>query len=396
MAIHSNPSPTPEPSLVSLACLKEQIALTIPSPRKSYSRSRQSIHIDSPSFARRQESLSEIPLDLEVFVQNVKTVAKCHTVKAETVFYLAYGSNLSAETFQGKRGIKPLSQINVLVPSLRLTFDLAGIPYTEPCFANTGLRNVPFTAIAKSQSEELVSEKTPLILLTSPPPYHKDRWSKGLVGVVYELTLADYAHVIATEGGGASYHDLVIECYPLESEAHSVPEHPVTIPFKAHTLFAPARPVSNSLTTGTTRDVRKRSSRPNSSYAQPSARYLKLITDGADEHDLPEEYKTYLHQIRPYQMTSARQRIGQFIFLSIWGPIIMSVFAMQKLVVDDQGKVPPWMVQLLLAVFAGVWSSYDGTFKNLFGDGERTEGQTSSTAYCHGTSDLALSEKHSV
>src|SRR5262245_9154043 len=44
--------------------------------------------------------------------------------KGKSVLYLAYGSNLCNETFRGVRGIKPLSQINVVVPSLRLTFDL--------------------------------------------------------------------------------------------------------------------------------------------------------------------------------------------------------------------------------------------------------------------------------
>lgn len=29
-------------------------------------------------------------------------------------------------------------------------------------------------------------------------------------------------------------------------------------------------------------------------YAQPSTRYLKLIRDGAREHELPEEYQEYL------------------------------------------------------------------------------------------------------
>ena len=65
------------------------------------------------------------------------------TSNEKTVLYLAYGSNLSAETFKGNRGIRPLSAVNVHVPSLNLTFDLAGIPYIEPCFANTQYRTPP-------------------------------------------------------------------------------------------------------------------------------------------------------------------------------------------------------------------------------------------------------------
>ena len=103
------------------------------------------------------------------------------STSSSTILYLAYGSNLCAETFKGRRGIKPLSAVNVHVPSLDLTFDLPGIPYTEPCFANTRYHLPP----SHSDSD-----------------YHKDRWHKGLIGVVYEVTPEDYRTIIATEGGG--------------------------------------------------------------------------------------------------------------------------------------------------------------------------------------------------
>jgi hypothetical protein len=85
-----------------------------------------------------------------------------------TYLYLAYGSNLSYETFQKGRGVKPLAQLNVQVPDLRLTFDLPGIPYAEPCFANSGTRDP-----LKDDPTQKPKDK-----------YHKDRWHKGLIGVV--------------------------------------------------------------------------------------------------------------------------------------------------------------------------------------------------------------------
>ncbi|KKY17872.1 putative gliotoxin biosynthesis protein [Diplodia seriata] len=238
-----------------------------------------------PSGERRKQSLCETPLDLQdtTPLDNVTAVAR------ETVLYLAYGSNLCYETFQGKRGIRPLSQINVVVPSLRITFDLPGIPYTEPCFSNSGLRDSTL-----GNEDETASEKTPLLAPTSE--YHKDRWKKGLVGVVYEVTLSDYAHIIATEGGGTGYKDVLVDCYPLDDE-DSVPDQPTGQPFKAHTLFAPS-------------DRGGRLKRPDPSYAQPSARYLKLITDGAEEHRLPKDYKDYLYEIRPYTITNVVILLG--------------------------------------------------------------------------------------
>ncbi|KAI9872975.1 MAG: hypothetical protein M1830_000980 [Pleopsidium flavum] len=315
-----------------------------------------------PSQQRKSQSLSETPFDPETFADEADDK---DFGRPDTVLYLAYGSNLCAETFQGKRGIKPLAQVNVLVPELVMTFDLPGIPYVEPCFANTRYRNKP----SSLQSSTTDSEKHPVLNTESWLKYHKDRWKKGLVGVVYEVTKKDYAHIIATEGGGASYRDIVVDCYAL-SAAETVPEKPTATPFKAHTLFSPAIP-----STPPGQPPPKsggRITRPDPSYAQASARYLKLITDGADEHDLPKEYKQYLHELQPYTMTTNKQRLGQFIFIALWVPIISFVFSAQKLFVGKGGRSPAWLVELMGAIFKAVWASYDGFFVKLFGDGERT------------------------
>lgn len=286
----------------------------------------------------------------------------------KTIYYLAYGSNLCKETFLGKRGIKPLSATNVVVPSLRLTFDLPGIPYTEPCFANTARRQVDREVPQPTVETCRNDEKTPLIRsdhsASRDMGYHKDRWHKGLVGVVYGLTPKDYAHVIATEGGGASYQDITVPCHILGSGVETVPAHPTTSTLLAHTLFAPTE-------TGKPEEG-GRDRRADPSYAQASARYLKLLTDGAAEHNLPKEYADYLAQIRPYRITNARQRVGQFIFMTVWFPIVMGMFKLLKMFADNKGRVPPWAAKLSAAVFAAVWKSYDGFFLGIFGDGERS------------------------
>lgn len=262
-----------------------------------------------------------------------------HQDADKTVLYLAYGSNLAAETFLGKRGIRPLSQVNVVVPSIRLTFDLPGVPYSEPCFANSGYR----TPGEKPSPEH--------------PPYHKNAWKKGLVGVVYEVTKKDYAHIIATEGGGSGYQDVLVDCYVLaDNSEEEVPLEPTNTPFKAHTLYAP--------------NDRVRRSDPD--YAQPSARYLKLIMDGAHEHNLPAEYVHFLANIRSYRATSAGQKLGAFVIMMLWGPIIMFFFASAKLFAGKDGRYPLWLARFMKALFTAVWASYDIVFHPVFGDGERT------------------------
>ena len=314
-------------------------------------------HLPSPSERRRADSLQDAPYDL--LSSQICRQRGGGPDLPDTVLYLAYGSNLCAETFQGKRGIRPLSQVSVVVPELVMTFDLAGLPYVEPCFANTKYRT--------TEPSPLPSEKTSL--LSAPPPeYHKNRWKKGLVGVVYEVTKEDFAHIIATEGGGASYQDVLVQCYEIPQNQATVPEHPTSDPFKAHTLYSPISPPGENPPP----QEGGRFSRPDPDYAQPSARYLKLIHDGADEHALPEEYKTYLHQLRAYTVTTRKQEIGRAIFMMVWLPLITMVFGLNRRFADEDGRAPSWLVAVTGAVFKGMWMSYDGVFYGVFGDGERT------------------------
>ena len=313
--------------------------------RKPTFKGQSSRRVPCTSHSRRLESLADSPLN---FCDLEQHVIQDHTNAKDTVLYLAYGSNLSVETFRGKRGIRPISQVNALVPQLVATFDLPGIPYSEPCFANTRYRQPDGITLTKAWEKDN--------LLLEPLDYHKDRWHKGLVGVVYEVTKTDYLHIIATEGGGAGYQDVVVDCYILSGDpTEEVPLYPKGETFKAHTLFSPPRII-----------------RPDPSYAQPSTRYLKLITDGAEECSLPYEYQTYLKGIRPYQPTTSKQRLGQFVFLSTWMPAFALIFGAGNIFLDKNGRYPEWYVAFANAIFAAVWASYDNFFKKLFGDGERT------------------------
>lgn len=293
------------------------------------------------SLARQHQSLSDTPLEPYRTPLEARQGAG---EPSDTVLYLGYGSNLSAETFRGKRNIKPLSQVNVVVPALSLTFDLPGIPYAEPCFGNVRLRDA--STIERDHGHPTNED------------YHKDHWQKGLVGVVYEVTRDDYVHIIATEGGGSGYQDVLVDCFALSSDpTEDVPWKPSNAAFKAHTLFAPAEVA-----------------RPDHSYAQPSARYLKLITDGATEHALPLEYQAFLHQIRTYHTTTTKQQLGAFVFLGVWSPFFLFVFGGAGIFLRPDGTYPKWLATFLRAMFTAVWASYDKFFKRTFGDGERTIG----------------------
>ena len=104
-----------------------------------------------------------------------------------TLWYLAYGANMSAAKFTGSRGIVPLASARVRVPAWSLAFNIPGLPYSEPCFTSI----VPTLSPAPP----------------SPPP--------DVLGVAYLITQEQYVQVIGSEGGGIAYDDIEVEAVPV-------------------------------------------------------------------------------------------------------------------------------------------------------------------------------------
>ncbi|KAK3395429.1 hypothetical protein B0T20DRAFT_34711 [Sordaria brevicollis] len=343
---------------------------------------------------------------------------------SSTVLYLAYGSNMCAKTFLGMRKIRPISQVNVSAPSIRLTFDLPGIPYLEPCFANIALRKLP--------KKPPVVPIPPLDPPKLPPPGQPQPPSKnsgdsnsgssgdwnmetgGLIGVVYEVTTEDYARILATEGGGASYHEILVPCIELPAPVR-IPEHPrpdLPKPFLARTLYAPQLPDVPDDPKDPKHPVPKPGPkpptgaeepkdphdphdpqnppnlppkwrrtltklllpihRPSQPPTQPSLRYLTLLRSGALEHELPPAYQSYLDNLEPYTITSTRQKLGRIVFMIMWMPWFFFVLEATKWVADEKGKVPGWWAGMMAVMMHVVWGTYDWVFKPVFGEGERT------------------------
>jgi hypothetical protein len=299
-----------------------------------------------PRSQRLFESLASHPFCFETAVRTPLAEQISDQTEEDTVLYLAYGSNLAASTFLGQRGIKPISAINVRVPELELAFNLPGLPYQEPCFANT----------------RYLSPTTPspsLELLFDDENDDDPTWEKGLIGVVYEVTPTDFAKIIATEGGNTSYKDVLVTCYPLPKGTTTISSIPSGEPFKAHTLYCPP-------------DGPSHIHRPLPDYAQPSHRYLGLITTGAEEHGLPDEYQKYLCRLQAYSITTTKQKFGRVLFIGTWAAPVLFMLGLAKLVGDEKGNAPEWYARAMSTLFRGVWGSYDVVFKKMFGDGERT------------------------
>ncbi|KAI1376209.1 hypothetical protein F4677DRAFT_419219 [Hypoxylon crocopeplum] len=314
-----------------------------------------------------------------------------------TVLYLAYGSNLSSETFLGRRGIRPISQINVSAPGFDLAFDLPGLPYWEPCFSNATPRKIPkppfpgdppkppFPPPSRRDNDvRMVEEgRHPAMPLLPALPPEAPSWSKGMYGVVYEVSRADYGKIIRTEGGGASYHDVLTPCLALPPSV-SIPEKPpipeLPRPFMAHTLYAPRLPSFPDDDDGDDDDDEKRwwrklllpVRRPAPDYAQPSPRYMRLILDGAREHYLPDDYQAYLGRLPTYKITTWRQEIGRWLLLLTVLPFFALTLVLSSLLAGEDGTVPRWLAAASTVSLNLVWIVYDAVFKPVFGDGEHT------------------------
>ncbi|WEW61378.1 hypothetical protein PRK78_006868 [Emydomyces testavorans] len=342
--------------------------------------------IPQTSIERQHAAVHDHALNVSALLQDDQR--KEHSLKQKTVLYLGYGSNMSSQTLRKTRGITPLSQINVCVPDLCLTFDLPGVPYLEPCFAATQYRDpatgrprYPNGRLASDADRQHKHEDEDEEEHTLLPPHHSTAdetttWRKPLVGVVYEVTLSDYAHIIATEGGGASYQDIAVDCYPFPAPydpSHPVPDHPTTTPFRAHTLLSPTHQHSSTQPNGDT-TPRKSHRIRDPTYAQPSPRYKSLLVTGAHEHDLPTSYRAYLSSIQAYYVTTRRQRVGQVLVQTLWLPLLLFSIVLSALFADERGKAPRWLVRVQKGLFEGIWWSYDVVLRKVFGDGERTIG----------------------
>lgn len=112
------------------------------------------------------------------------------------IWYFAYGSNLTTETFRAHRGITPLAALPVYVPGWMLVFDIYGLPYSEPAFAS--ISPTPF----KDDADEKAACEV-------APSVH---------GTAYLLDRASFISVVASEGGGVAYDEVELVAVPVAKQ----------------------------------------------------------------------------------------------------------------------------------------------------------------------------------
>lgn len=86
---------------------------------------------------------------------------------------------------------------------------------------------------------------------------------------------------------------------------------------------------------------------------------------------MPVSYQGYLESREIYsQPSSKRGKLGAFIFLSIWGPIMGLMEKITHSTMGNNGRSPFWVIWLVRFVVLMVWWTHDVFFSPIFGRGD--------------------------
>ncbi|CAD6564763.1 MAG: hypothetical protein ASARMPREDX12_004426 [Alectoria sarmentosa] len=251
---------------------------------------------------------------------------------AEKVWYFAYGSNMLTSVMRN-RGITTLAKEMVVVPSHVLSFDVFGVPYSEPAMASI-TRKEEFLRSDQGKADHHL------------PPVH---------GVAYLISHADYLRLLVSEGAGTAYEEVDLEAVPIQNTEEGEGdkgEEPIKV-LKVHALIA------------------KYPFRQNFS-PRPATRYLNLLIQGAAEHGLPASYQTYLHSLPAFtKNTSKRAAIGGSIFHFLWMPPIQRVMRWIKGAnILENGRSQKWTGTVVWIMFTAMWLHHDWIHARIWGRGD--------------------------
>jgi hypothetical protein len=163
-----------------------------------------------------------------------------------SLWYFAYGSNMQSETLRGRRGIQYQRALPGRAAGWRLVLD-------KP----------PLLPVGESYANII------------PDP------DADVLGVLYEISAPDLAHLDLTEGVLlGNYQRVEIPVRPLAELGEPVTAFTLTSEHRAPDL-------------------------------QPSTRYMDLLIAGALEHGLPSEYVAFLRSVpaHPESAEAARLRL---------------------------------------------------------------------------------------
>ncbi|KAL1917542.1 uncharacterized protein VTP21DRAFT_3935 [Calcarisporiella thermophila] len=279
--------------------------------------------------------------------------------REEHVWYLAYGSNMNSAVLTGRRKIIPAESIPCVADGYFLSFDYAGLPYVEPCFASVIRLSDPTKRVTREEAENIHNRT-----MCNAPFYWDEAHPKlppTLHGVLHKLTKRQFLRVLETEGGAGSGSDtgyLVIE---IECRQYA-PIHNDSV-----TKLSSNRVLDNGLKTisALTLIGGKRATRPN---LQPSIRYLNILREGAREHGLDPSYIKHLESLRPYGTNlPLRTRIGRYFLLPALLPAILLLFI--YVLIRRHPRLKLFAAYMLYWLGQTAWFFHDNLLRFIIGSG---------------------------
>ncbi|KAF9429029.1 hypothetical protein BGZ76_001950 [Entomortierella beljakovae] len=228
----------------------------------------------------------------------VRLIIKKQEEEPETIWYLAYGSNMDPKILTGWRKIQPIESKLVVVPGYWLSFDFNGVPFVEPCFASVLKqdpsrmhdRNYALSVHNRCCYGQKFNWRPDRLELSYPPK---------LQGVAHRITMSEWKQIVQTEGGWGyniptCYKKITVECWVVNSLER----------LPAQVLVAGPATIK--------------------SRCQPSLRYKDILVAGAAHHGLDQVYQDYLARIIPYQCSGTRSKLAKLVFMIFNFPMIIA------------------------------------------------------------------------
>lgn len=209
--------------------------------------------------------------------------------------YFAYGSNVNTKIMNGTRGITPSASYPAVLPGYELVFNVPGIPFIEPAFASVR-RVVGKTADAPSKGRFA-------------------RFATETHGVAYVVTDEQWRTILRTE---TSYvrQDVTLERFVPASSGLVDGDAPGRQLERETNGPAPPQQIFATTLVFADADV-------GGVALLPSARYLDLLREGADEWGLDLDWREYLRTaVQAYDPEiSVTRTIGAAVATASFAPL---------------------------------------------------------------------------
>lgn len=232
---------------------------------------------------------------------------------------------MASSVLGGQRKIYPAQQVPASMDEYALSFDLLGIPYSEPAMANL---------MPRDSRHRL--------------PVH---------GVACLISQSDFERIVATEGAGVAYVTLCARARTISSEAQDI---------DVYTLVS-RKPAARARCPSVRYLVRA----PGSCSLLPLTVIQGLLVSGANDHNLPLAYQEMLVHQRTFQpSTSPRYRAGKWTFDMFW----LRVQRLLQISIikcrDEHGYLPRWFLIIFDTLLFTMWAYHDLVHAMLWGRGD--------------------------